>query len=61
MDRYDVEYMIRDAVDPLRRQVQDLERDVAELRHELADERVARQDALESLERVVNSRTEHLA
>lgn len=40
--------------------VLDLERELRELREELAAERVDRQNADESLERVLASRTEHL-
>jgi hypothetical protein len=61
MDRYDVESMIRDA---LLRHSSDWQRAidmaVSDLRSEIGSERVDRRDAIESLQRVLNSRTEHL-
>ena len=57
VDRYDVEAMIRDAVAELRGTIRDVER---ELRDEIGQERYDRQNADESLERVIASRTEHL-
>lgn len=59
LDRYDVEAMIQDALRDYatRRELDQLER---ELRDEIGAERVDRQDADESLSRVLNSRTEHL-
>lgn len=61
VDYYDVERMVEDATRPLRAAL-------AELREEIGRERVARQDAVEevrgsidSLGRVLASRTEHLA
>ena len=61
LDRYDVEAMIRDALYPLRADLRGLERDLETIRQDLGSERVNRQDAIESLERVLSSRTEHLA
>ena len=57
VDRYDVEAMIRDAVADLRGTIRDLER---ELRDAIDQERYDRQNADESLERVIASRTDHL-
>ena len=57
VDRYDVEAMIRDAVSQLRSEIESTAR---ELREQIGAERVERQDADESLTRVINSRTEHL-
>lgn len=77
LDRYDVEAMIRDALigyarsSDLEAMIRDALRDYARsselwdlecaLRDEIGVERVARQDADESILRVVNSRTEHLS
>jgi hypothetical protein len=62
LDCYDVEAMIRDALYAERAvwrgEIAELEN---KLNEALGSERVERQDALESLERVVASRTEHLA
>ena len=57
VDRYDVEAMIRDAVSDLRSTIASIER---ELRDAIDHERYDRQNAVESLERVISSRTDHL-
>jgi hypothetical protein len=59
LDRYDVEAMIRDALNSYATTL-DLDYLKRELRDEIGAERVARQDADESLGRVIASRTEHL-
>lgn len=58
VDRYDVEHMIRDACVALRSDISNL---AAELREAIGEERVDRQDADESLQRVIDSRTERFA
>jgi hypothetical protein len=58
LDTYDVEAMIRDA---LVRARSEINAEIRELRDEIRAERAERQDADESLHRVLNSRTEHLA
>ena len=57
VDYYDVQSMIRDAVAELRGDLRD---EVRELDEKIAYERRTRSDEIESLWRVVNSRTEHL-
>jgi hypothetical protein len=54
VDFYDVQTMVDDEASARRR-------DIDELRAEIAQERVERQDAIESLARTLASRTEHLA
>lgn len=58
VDRYDVEYMIRDACVALRSEISNL---ADELRNAIGDERVDRQEADESLRRVLDARTERFA
>lgn len=60
LDRYDVEAMIRDApeLSELRRRCDRLEDELGELRSALGAERVDRQDADESIQRVLDARTE---
>jgi hypothetical protein len=58
MDEYDVERMIRDESIRLRSELREA---VRELREEIGQERVERQDADESIQNVLNARTEHLA
>lgn len=58
VDYYDVQNMIRDAVIALRAEMNDA---IRELREDIGSERVDRQDAIESLQRALDARTEHLA
>ncbi len=60
MDYYDVERMVREAVDPLRYRIIDLEREIKNLHDAIGSERVDRQDADEGIMRTVSSRTDHL-
>ncbi len=60
MNYYDVERMVREAVDPLRYRIIDLEREIKNLHEEIGSERVDRQDADEGIMRTVSSRTDHL-
>ena len=65
VDYYDVQRMIEEEASRLRGRIDNLRADVNaaldELREQLGAERIERQDALESVVRMVNSRTEHLA
>lgn len=65
VDYYDVQRMIEEEASRLRGRIDNLRADVNaaldELREQIGAERVDRQDALESVVRMVNSRTEHLA
>ncbi len=61
MDYYDVERMVREAVDLLRYRIIDLEREIKNLHEAIGSERVDRQDAVAALDGVLQSRTEHLA
>lgn len=62
VDFYDVEAMIRDARSSISGEIaRAVEEAVTRLREEIGAERVDRQDAIEGLQRVIDSRTGHLA
>ena len=58
VDRYDVEYAIRDAISALRAELRD---EIAEVRDEIRETHRYLQQECDSIMRTLNSRTEHLA
>ena len=60
VDYYDVQAMIRDALHPLEAKLRDLENETAALRDDLRDTHRYMQNEIDSLERTLSSRTEHL-